>query len=174
MSEVKSTLDLVMERTKHLTMSRAEKQDQAVEEAKKQFNGVVVKYLDGLMDLQEVNQAVSKLKETYPALDNQSLSRMVLDRMDLEDLEGPLPGLLHGIFGCSVEGLKQLAREYAQAVQAQAAGHADRVRKILQQEHQISGTAVVPNLDADPQWHQEKNSIVSAYENKLAVEKNRL
>ena len=41
MAEIKSTLDLVMERTKNMILSRDEKQNQDAETAKKHFNGAL-------------------------------------------------------------------------------------------------------------------------------------
>ena len=174
MAEIKSTLDLVMERTKHLSLSQEEKQGQEAEAAKKQFNGVVQKFLDDLMNLQEVQQAVVKISETYSSLDSHALPEMVLDRIDMEALQGPLPVLLHDVFGYAIEGLKELGDQYADEIQAEAARYSNRLRQVFKQEYQISGTALVPNSEADPQWNQALENIVCTYEKKLAAEKNNI
>ncbi len=49
MAEIKSTLDLVMERTKHLKMSQDEKRALDVEETLKKIPGLIQKYVEGAM-----------------------------------------------------------------------------------------------------------------------------
>ena len=49
MAEIKSTLDLVMERTKHLKMSQDEKKALDVEETLKRIPGLIRKYVEGAM-----------------------------------------------------------------------------------------------------------------------------
>jgi hypothetical protein len=46
MAEIKSTLDLVMEKTKNLNLSNAEKQDQKNKEMESRLRGLVQKYQD--------------------------------------------------------------------------------------------------------------------------------
>ena len=49
MGEIKSTLDLVMEKTRHLTLSREEKEEQKRVEVNKRLKGLVQKYQDNLL-----------------------------------------------------------------------------------------------------------------------------
>ncbi len=43
----------------------------------------------------------------------------------------------------------------------------DRLKENLAQKHIISGSAVVPNLEADEQWRREAQEIRSGYEDQL-------
>lgn len=46
MTEIKSTLDLVMEKTRHLSFSEQEKKDQHSEEFAKRIKGLIQQYQD--------------------------------------------------------------------------------------------------------------------------------
>ena len=49
MGEIKSTLDLVMEKTRHLTLSQKEKDGQKQIEVNKRLKGLLQKYRDNLL-----------------------------------------------------------------------------------------------------------------------------
>ena len=49
MGEIKSTLDLVMEKTRHLTLSQKEKEEQKQIEVNKRLKGLLQKYQDNLL-----------------------------------------------------------------------------------------------------------------------------
>jgi ElaB/YqjD/DUF883 family membrane-anchored ribosome-binding protein len=171
MSEIKSTLDLVMERTKNMILSKVEKQDQEAETAKKHFNGALQKHLDGLTTLKELQQTMGDLQQKHPGLETSTRRGVLMEKIDLDALQGPLPDLLHTLFGCRIEGLKQLGQQYADEIRSKAEQRIAKLRRELDQQHQISGPAVLPNLEADPQWIQVQKKIIAAYEQKLEEEK---
>jgi len=171
MPEIKSTLDLVMERTKNMILSKDEKQSQNAETARKHFNGALQKHLDGLTTLKDLQQTMGDLQQKHPGLEISTLRSVLMEKIDLEALQGPLPDLLHTLFGCRIEGLKQLGRQFAGDIQTKTGRHASRVRRELEQQHQISGSAVIPNPEADPQWIEEQKKIMASYAQRLEEEK---
>ena len=62
MAEIKSTLELVMERTRHLTMSEEDKRKQAAKEFKEAVNRLALKYLDGQINLDRFQAEFSRLE----------------------------------------------------------------------------------------------------------------
>jgi len=66
MGEIKSTLDLVMEKTRHLTLSAEEKIDREKEEAKKGLNGFLQKYKDNVINLEELTKELRAFKKIMP------------------------------------------------------------------------------------------------------------
>lgn len=171
MAEVKSTLDLVLERTRNLTLSEDEKKGQATDNAKKIFNGAVQKYLDSNLDMAGLEQALVGLQKQYPEVERQALREALLEKIDLAALHGPLPDLLEHVFGCRVAGLKNLDLAYARDIQALAQERSRRLRDELKDRFQISGSAVVPNLAADAQWIEKMQALRSSYHRKLIQEK---
>jgi len=170
MGEIKSTLDLVMERTKNMVLSKDEKQSQEVKTARKRFNGALQKHLDGVLPLKDLQQTLGDL-EQKPNIEARTLRNVLMEKIDLDALQGPLPYLLHTLFGSRIEGLKQLEQQYADEIQSEAEQHTSRLRRELEQDHQIAGSAVLPNPEADPQWIQEQKKIVAEYDRRLEAEK---
>ncbi len=65
MAEIKSTLDLVMEKTRNLRFSSQEKREIQMEEARRAFNGLLQKYLDGQLELEAVQLGVAGLEQKH-------------------------------------------------------------------------------------------------------------
>jgi len=65
MGEIKSTLDLVMEKTRHLTLSPEEKDAQTKVEVHKRLKGLVQKYQDNLLRKDGLEKELDILKKTY-------------------------------------------------------------------------------------------------------------
>ena len=63
MGEIKSTLDLVMEKTRHLSFSKAEREDQRKAELKSVLFGIVQKYQDEIFSMAAVKKEMDALKE---------------------------------------------------------------------------------------------------------------
>jgi hypothetical protein len=65
MGEIKSTIDLVMEKTRHLTLSREEKDAQKKVEVHKRLKGLVQKYQDNLLRKDRLEKELDILNKTY-------------------------------------------------------------------------------------------------------------
>lgn len=172
MGEIKSTLDLVMEKTRNLRLTDDEKKSRQIDDLKKQFNGVVQKYLDNRIGTDAVKNEADQMKQNHPALDlNAPLCRVVLDRIDLQGLDGPLVALVQSAFGVDIAGFQRLEKNYRQQIDALAAQRKKQLASELLRNHGIGGSAVQPNLDADPLWREEKRELTEQFSEKLAVEK---
>ena len=62
MAEIKSTLELAMERTRHLTMSEEDKRKHAAREFKEAVNRLTLRFLDGQIDLDRFQSEFSRLQ----------------------------------------------------------------------------------------------------------------
>jgi hypothetical protein len=63
MGEIKSTLDLVMERTRNLTLSMEEKEGQQNADIKKRLTALAQKYEDQIIKLTEFIDMLNELKK---------------------------------------------------------------------------------------------------------------
>ena len=70
MGEIKSTLDLVLEKTKHLSQSSDEKQSQIRKDIEMRINGLLQKYQDGVSSLEQLQRDYEALKTEYKLTDN--------------------------------------------------------------------------------------------------------
>ena len=63
MGEIKSTLDLVLEKTKNLTLSSEEKESQKQKEVENRIKGMVQKYQDGILSINQLIADYELLKK---------------------------------------------------------------------------------------------------------------
>ena len=81
MAEIKSTLDLVMERTRHLTMSTEERAGQQKKDFEKKLNGLLQQYEDKVLALDELMERISALKADQHLDDDLSVASAVVQRI---------------------------------------------------------------------------------------------
>jgi hypothetical protein len=71
-------------------------------------------------------------------------------------------------------GLADLINQYQAGYQKAAQSRMDTLKESLAQRHNISGSAVVPNLASDEKWRQEAQTMISTVKDKLNQERVKL
>ena len=150
MGEIKSTLDLVMERTRHLSLSAEEKEAQRREDFGKRLQGLLQQYADGAIPMDELQDRMAALGKETGITGNRLAVKAVLQRIDpdrdnnrwLAFLEHLAPGL-----GRPLDAILAAYKE-DQAVLLQTGQK--QLQDRLFRDHGISGAAVVPNPRQDP------------------------
>jgi hypothetical protein len=176
MAEIKSTLDLVMEKTRDLRLSAEERQGQKNNEIGSRIRGLLNKFQDEAISLDRFNSEYQVLKKEYnlTGTGNEHLIREICDRIELAKDNQRLFDLLAELKVLDFEGLTSILQEF-QTVRATAARQR---RKILKEQlaktHFISGSAVVPNLEIDEEWRKENGQISAEFETKLNRAKTKL
>jgi len=168
--EIKSTLDIVLEKTKHLSLGEEEKREQAREEAVKKLKGILQKYQDAKLDLPRAMQDLDRLKSTHAVLDDQTLCGPLLQRIQLGHDNERCLALVQACYPLDTARLQSVLKDYDNALQSAAGERSENIKKNLQQVHFISGSAVIPNLNADRQWATEQEALRSKYDHLLQRE----
>ena len=175
MGEIKSTLDLVMERTKHLSLSEEEKREQAQAELRLRLKGLLLKAQDQTVKIEQIERELNNLKEEQGATSFQKqLREELLSEIELGG-DNRLPVILLRRFGeVKTDRLESLLHDYRQAIQKKAVEMEQQYRNNLMKSHAISGSAVLPNLARDSNWVQASRNITAEYSRLLETEKHRL
>jgi hypothetical protein len=173
MAEIKSTLDLVMERTRHLTMSDSDKREQAAAEFKDVLNRLIQKYLDGDSDAGRFREQLLQLQQGASISDKGTVIREIGRRIDPEADNQLLIDLLQHGCGVDVSGIQILLKECSQNVDSKAIRTSERIKEDLKKRG-VSGSAVVPNADSDKTWVKRRNEIVEQFRELLKAEIPRL
>lgn len=174
MGEIKSTLDLVMEKTKHMTLSEAEKKEHRNDEDRKKIRGMLQKYLDGGMAMDELAAGIEKLRNAdNPAIDR-LLKREIFEKVDLDRENRPLFGLLNKLYGIDTRPLEALLKRYREDLDSESRRRAAASIETLKKQRFISGAAVVPNLENDAEWETRRKGIHGQYGEALEKEKRRI
>jgi len=174
MGEIKSTLDLVMEKTKHLSLSDEEKQDQKSIEIEKRINGLLQKYLDRFLSTDELQTEYARLSKELSLPDNNCLINQIINRIDLTGDNILLLALLNKFCDAEGAGIESLLSEFQDEYSSAASYRRVELREDLARDHSIAGSAVVPNLQADDTWLAEAGALRSRFEKKLEAEKEKL
>lgn len=174
MSEIKSTLDLVMERTKNLTLSEAEKEEQRKIDLKKRLTGLVQKYQDQTIKPTELFKHLNELKNTFGHGVEKRMAGEILGRIDVETDNDRYLTLLTDYFGLEISTFKMIQAEFKQTLQTGKTDRIDILKSRLSDHYGISGTAVIPNIETDPGWQQERDAITERFRIQIEIEKKRL
>ena len=174
MAEIKSTLDLVMEKTRHLSLSEQEKQEQHSREFAKRIKGLIQQYQDQELKVEDLKKELSDLQHTYGLKPEDIIKSEILDRIDLYQDNRTFLTLLPDLCGSDVTPLESITKEYKEAVYHVTRARTAKVKQHLAEKYFISGEAVVPNLENDESGMKEIQLVRDKFDRLFALEKSRL
>jgi hypothetical protein len=164
MAEIKSTLDIIMERTRGLRMTEDEKRAFKEQETAGKIKGLVQKCLDGAFDLGRFQKEVTALKSGVrdESMVGRLLGEECLDRIELGKDTERLFEILEKATKLDVPALKEKMREVEKQVNEEKMIRESRLASDLR-ERGFSGSAVVPNINADPGWNEYVGKMKQAF-----------
>ncbi len=171
MGEIKSTLDLVMERTSHLTLSGEEKAEQNIKAFNKSLTGLLRKYQESLIKAEEFRRSFESLRETHGVEDDDAAVKAITDEIGLDEDNERLLVLLDAVCGVSGESLVTVIDEYRTTLGHRAEQRRREVVQNLEKTRGISGSAVIPNLARDGAWIEESRVMKEKFDQMLEREK---
>ena len=171
MSEIKSTLDLVLEKTRHLTLSQEEKEAQKRIEVNRRLQGLLQKYQDNLLKKDNLKKELDSLKIAYELNVDEMLADLLLNNLKLDRDNTLFLELLSEIFGFDLSGLETIFQNFKTAVKSATKERVDQIKTDLSKKRLISGSAVVPNLESDKEWLSMLGHIMDGFDEILNKEK---
>ena len=174
MGEIKSTLDIVMEKTKHLSLSAEERQEQNKIEIEKRIKGLLQKFQDQTLSKEDLDVEFAKVKKEFSISNDSPVVNAILKELDLDKDNYKLLSLLKKYCGNDLAVIESVLNEYQDEINSVASYRIVQLREDLAKRHFISGSAVVPNLKGDETWQAEAEDVRSKFEKKLEEEKGRL
>jgi len=167
-AEIKSTLDLVMERTRNLTLSSEEKLVQKDKENANRIKGLVQKFQDGLLTSGQLKKEYGRLKKDSDLSDDHLMIKEILSRLDPDQDSQILLETLEECCRLDTAGIRAILDDYRAAYNRAAQERSAQLKEDLAQNYSITGSAVIPNLDADGQWQQETKDMRHRFEDRLS------
>ncbi len=177
MGEIKSTIDLVMEKTKGLALSESEKKEQAQKEITKRIQGLVRRFVQGMIrrdemidELQQASEQGEKtgintkriLAETvFTCIENDMKNRAYIQLLSM------LPGL-------DTSPVVQAIESYMQALSRLRQEKQTELKAKLAARYDISGEAVVPFIGNDPELRAKEEQIKKEHVSRIASIKERI
>lgn len=145
MAEIKSTLDIIMERTKNLTMTDKEKSSFRRTEAEGKVKGWIQKYQDGVIELDTLKSDFEKEMTEYPEV-RQIFKSQLLGCLRLTGDNGKIFRLLEDIIEINTNTIKNTIQSLKQDMETLRIERTASIREDLKKK-KIYGSSVVPNPD---------------------------
>jgi hypothetical protein len=170
MAEIKSTLELALERKKKFTVSEKEKEEIKQKTISEKATSLFHRYREGHIPLNEVQKEIEKMDQKTAAVVKEILLSRWMDVLSLnEEGERLLKGiglLKNGKIDQWEQEFRQLLSEYRREKERARQGVESHLAEILRKEG-IDGDAVEPNVEGSPLWKQASNKLDRLYGGKL-------
>ena len=158
MAEIKSTLDIIMEKAKKFPVTEEEKKGFKRQELEGKIKGLVQKVLDGVLDSERFQVEVTALQAKDKDLVHRILQEEIVARIELGANNEALLHLLEKTEGPASAAIRKVLAEFEKKNEKQKESRRKaRVEKF--KEKGISGSAVLPNLEADPEWIRTRSEV---------------
>jgi hypothetical protein len=174
MGEIKSTLDLVMEKTKNLSLSSEERQAQKNQEIESRIRGLLQKFKDEILNVDNFKAEYHKLQKDYDLSGNAPLIKEIFGQIELGAGNHAWFELLAQFKVADIETITSVLHEFDAVINAAAQERSKILLDKLAKENFISGSAVVPNLENDDEWRKEVGEIQAKFEPLLSQAKTKL
>ena len=162
MAEIKSTIDLIMERTKSLAASPEERESYQRQEREKRLRGLIQRLLDDNLTLDGVKDELAKEKKYGSAAEVMGVLKDALaGHVDAETDNERLFRFVNELVGTSLDRLRETLTACRMEAASRKAVLAERQKKDLESRG-ITGPAVLPNAEADPQWKARREEMQAA------------
>lgn len=155
-----------MEKTKGLTMSEEEKRAFKEGEMAGKVKGLIQKFLDGTMDTDQLRGEVSGLVETGGDMVKRLIREESLSRIEPAGNNEPLLRLLEEITGSEVDSLREALKAFEKRLVREKGTREEGFKRRLKKQG-ISGSAVLPNIYADPEWSRYVSEIKEEFQERL-------
>ena len=171
MGEIKSTIDLVFEKTKNLTLSDEEKLSLAREKIDKNVQGLCSRYLDNLLSLNRLKDEMEKIADNDRDHAYSFFKKYLLSRFDLDSDNSMIVSALREIINCDVTSLNNLQKEYNSEKEETKKTLKEKSLQALK-ERGVSGSAVGVNLDTITEWNEFLNTLRKRYQERIQTKEN--
>lgn len=158
MGEIKSTLDIIMEKAKRFSVTEEEKKGFKRQELEGKIKGLVQKVVDGVMDSERFQVEVTALQAKEKELVDRILKEEVVARIELGSNNEALLRILENIAGPASPAIRKVLAEFEKKAEKEKESRRKTAVENLKKKG-ISGSAVLPNLEADPEWIRMRSEV---------------
>ena len=166
MAEIKSAIELAMEKTAGMTLSDEEKKKLEEQKERRSALGKVKRYFHGEMTLKELKTEIAETSEAF----RDGLYRSLIDGMHLGTEEYAMAmdalELFENRERNAMKQLKALSDKFGQVIQKKRRKLKPDLWKALADQG-IEGPAVEPNVEASPQWPSVFRTVENEFKPRL-------
>jgi len=167
MGEIKSTLDLVMERTRHLSLTNEEKARQNLTAFESRLRGLLQKYSDGILSIDDFQDELALEQKAHQISSRKLVIKAIFDRVDPHQDNRLWIDLIAKLDLSLRDPLIEILADFHQHVADLARVHGRSYLKDLAANRGIMGSAVVPNLDQDADYEKRLSNQQQETRNRI-------
>jgi hypothetical protein len=177
MAEIKSALELAMERSKRFSISDREREEIKRREVEQKATGLFHRYLDGNLSLPEILKEIGRTEEKTGTTIKELLLSQWIEALSLKDED---ERLLKGIEALKDRGLDEI-RERLQGLSRSFSEETEAIRRKAEEEMAdqlrgmgIYGSAVEPNITENRELQNLLGGVDRAYQERIREVKEAL
>jgi hypothetical protein len=165
MAEIKSTLDIIMEKTKNLTLTEGEKQKFLLKAGSEKVKGWVQKFLEAKIDLDELKVAFPREGQKIPEL-RSLLKNELQERLSLDEDNTKIFQLFEKLLGIEIAPFVQVINTFQNKMTAEKGKRIALLKNDLKKRG-VSGLSVIPNLFHDAEWIGTEKTLSNDFKQQL-------
>ncbi|MCX5798281.1 MAG: hypothetical protein NTU90_01720 [Proteobacteria bacterium] len=176
MGEIKSAIELAMERTKNLVMDEEEKRTLAIKDTENKIRAILRRYLEDMVEKDDAEKELGEIRGDE-ALKRSLLADLLVEKFDIQHDNTRLLQLFHMING----GLEQSLKKELKMLQKQFAEEMEKREMIIRErimdnlkETGITGSGIEPNIAEWDAWKGELEEVGNTFQRRVTEWKNRL
>ena len=176
MTEIKSTLELALEKANKLSITSEDKKRAKIEEYTKKINDLLTRFFDQRIQSNEFEKALETLHDADNDVFQNIFFTSLADYLQLENENEKVFEVLK-IFDNSIDDslyvdIKTLIEGYKRELENKVDIFKGKMLSELEKEG-IKGTAIIPNVNEDYGFIEAKNNLKSMRERDLGILKKK-
>jgi hypothetical protein len=168
MAEIKSTLDLILEKTQNMTLSEEEKNEIRQQELSGKIKGWIRKYEASVLNLKTIQSEIEKDDVARQIELKKALQKEILQLIEPDKDNSRFLQLLEEICGTDTEVIVNIIHQFQNTIAAERAVIHKELNNRLE-EMGISGTAVIPSLYSDGEWNIRYNQSTEDFKKQIRL-----
>ncbi len=177
MGEIKSTLELAMERTKKFAISEKEKEEMKQKEIFQKATSLFHRYREGHLPLNNILKEIEKMEKKTATMVKESLLSQWIDTLSLDDDNERILKDIELLKGRSMDGVKQKFHSLLSQYLSEKEKVKEKVKvqftEALKKDG-IYGSSVEPKFEGGELWKKEIEKLSHSYRIKLEETKEQL
>ncbi len=176
MAEIKSAIELAMEKTRNLVVDSKEREAMAIKDIEDKVKAVLRRYMEEMVDDEDAAKELNKVNADL-TLKRTLIVDAVVEEFDVRKNNEPLLALMYAA-GIDLpetirSELETLSKTFREAVEARKIVVRERISDNLA-ESGIAGNGIEPNLVAWDEWREEVEQAGNAFKQRMEELKDKI
>lgn len=176
MAEIKSAIELAMEKTKNLIMDEEERRLSVLKDTENKIRATLRRYLEGMIEKDDVEKEIEEIKGDE-GLKRSLLIDLLIEEFDIRSDNTRLLELFYIVNGGLQESLKKelemLQNKFKEEMEKRGMIIRERITDRLK-EMGITGDGVEPNIEEWDEWKEGHEETGAVFKKRIAEWKNKL